>query len=287
MTSGSCLCGKVAFTIDGELSNMSHCHCSICRKIHGSLFATYIRATGVSFLRGQEYVQTFKSSPEFERAFCGECGSVLPEPSISESADGNEQDGVFYVPAGLLDSDPEIRPESHIFCESKSEAYTIHDDLPQKDHYGDGNMSRVVDNPTRAAQPGRVAGGCQCGDVAFDYVGTPKLMMNCHCSRCRKVKGAAHATNAFVPIEQFQWIKGQDRIKNYDHAEAARFGNAFCLQCGSPVPRESGGTGAMNIPVGSLDDAPGVEARGHIFMGSKAPWFEVSDELPQWDEMPS
>ena len=287
MKSGSCLCGKVAFTIEGEMSDMSHCHCSICRKIHGSLFATYLRATGVSYVRGQEHVQLFKSSPDFERAFCGECGSVLPEPSISEPEDTRQADRVYYVPAGLMDDDPEIRPESHIFCESKSAAYTIHDDLPQIEHYGDGDMSRVVEDREHVTQAGRVAGGCQCGDVAFDYVGTPKFMMNCHCSRCRKVKGAAHATNAFVPVAQFQWLRGQDRIRNYDHAEAERFGNAFCRRCGSSVPRESGGSGVLNIPVGSLDDAPGIEARGHIFMGSKAPWFDVSDELPQWDEMPS
>jgi len=42
----------------------------------------------------------------------------------------------------------------------------------------------------------------------------------------------------------------------------------------------------MNVPVGGLDSAPGIDARGHIFVGSKAPWFEISGDLPQWDEMP-
>ena len=98
---------------------------------------------------------------------------------------------------------------------------------------------------------------------------------------------AAHATNAFVPVEQFRWKRGQDKIVNYDLPEAERFGNAFCGNCGSSLPRESGNSGMLNVPAGSLDCAPGVEARGHIFVGSSAPWFDVSDELPQWDKMPT
>ena len=280
MTNGSCLCGKVTFSIGGTLSQMRHCHCSMCRKIHGSLFATYLEATELSFTGGQEFVQPYTSSQGCHRCFCKECGSVLPEKATTK-------DDTYYVPAGLLDDDPGIRPEAHIFIESKSDAYIIHDELPQFTHFGNGDTSLVVDTPKPEITEGLVSGGCQCGDVAFEYMGTPKFMMNCHCSRCRKVKGAAHATNAFVPVEQFRWIRGQDKIVNYDLPEAERFGNAFCGNCGSSLPRESGNTGMLNVPAGSLDCAPGLEARGHIFIGSSAPWFVVSDELPQWDEMPT
>lgn len=280
MANGSCLCGNVKFTISGTLSEMTHCHCSICRKLHGSLFATYVQATDLSYTKGQNFLQLHESSPGFHRCFCRECGSVLPEKA-------NTKDNVHYVPAGLLDDDPGIRPQSHIFTESKSDAYVIHDDLPQLIHYGDGDTSLVIDTPEPVLKAGLVSGGCQCGDVAFEYTGTPKFMMNCHCSRCRKVKSAAHATNAFVPAEQFHWIRGQDKTVNYDLPEAERFGNAFCGNCGSSLPRESGSTGMLNVPVGSLDCAPGLEARGHIFIGSSAPWFDVSDELPQWDKMPA
>jgi len=259
---------------------MSHCHCSICRKIHGSLFATYLEATDLVFTAGQEFVKPYVSSKGFVRCFCKVCGSVTPEKAISGK-------GAYYVPAGLLDDDPGIRPESHIFTESKSDAYIIHDDLAQHTHYGDGDTSLVIDTPAPILTAGLVSGGCQCGDVAFEYSGSPKFMMNCHCSRCRKAKAAAHATNAFVPMEQFHWLRGQDKIVNYDLPDAERFGNAFCGNCGSSVPRESGNTGMLNIPAGSLDCAPGVEARGHIFVASRAPWFDVSDELPQWEEMPT
>lgn len=279
MTTGSCLCGKVTFKIGGELSQMSHCHCSMCRKIHGSLFATYFGATEMEYTSGEEHVHSYVSSSGFNRAFCNECGSVLPETN-----DGGSE---YYIPAGLLNEDPGIRPELHIFTESKSEAYSINDNLPQEVHYGDGDDSRVVNTPKPVASEGKVTGGCQCGNVAFEYTGTPKFMMNCHCTRCRKVKGAAHATNAFVTTDQFTWTKGEDKVANYDLPEAERFGHAFCNNCGSSMPRESKGTGLLNVPAGSLNGAPGIEAKGHIYMGSKAPWFEPVDDLPKWDEMPT
>ncbi len=279
MANGSCLCGKVTFKIGGDMDDMSHCHCSMCRKIHGSLFATYFNVSEFEFTAGSELVQSYVSAEGFNRAFCQDCGSVLPA-----SNDGGEH---HSVPAGLLDDDPGVRPASHIFTESKSDAYSIHDDLPQHTHYGDGDASRVVSTPEPVLSEGQVTGGCQCGDVAFEYSGAPKFMMNCHCTRCRKVKGAAHATNAFVSTDNFRWTKGEADVANYDLPEAERFGHAFCKNCGSSMPRESAGSGILNVPVGSLNSEPGVEAKGHIFIGSKAPWFEPTDDLPQWDEMPS
>lgn len=277
MINGSCLCGKVTFKAGGEFSDMMHCHCSMCRKIHGSQFATYLTATECEYASGEEYVQPYESSDGFVRVFCKVCGSVLPE---------SNEDGKYAIPAGLLDEDPGIRPEAHIFTESKATGYAIHDELPQMTHYGDGDMARVVEIPETVKSDGVVKGGCLCGDVAYEYTGTPKLMMNCHCSRCRKVKGAAHATNVFVPVDNLHWLKGEAKVVNFDLPEAERFGNAFCARCGSSLPRKSAGMGMFNVPVGSLDCDPGITAKGHIYVGSKAAWFDIKDDLPQWDEMP-
>jgi len=259
MSKGSCLCGTVKFTVTGNTSNMNHCHCSMCRKIHGSLFATYFNAEALEITEGSEAIGRYESSPGFTRTFCTQCGSTLPEQSHSDN-------GVF-VPAGLMDDDPGVRPEAHIFTESKAECYAISDSLPQHEHYGDGNMDRVVDVPEPTTKDGVVSGNCQCGEVAYEYTGTPKMMMNCHCTRCRKVKGAAHATNVFVAGEFF--------------------GHSFCKTCGSSVPRPRPDGSVFNIPAGGLNQHPGIEAKGHIFVGSKAPWFDVTEDKPQWDEMPT
>ncbi len=259
---------------------MTHCHCSMCRKIHGSLFATYYNSSELIFTAGEDAVKTYESSPGFVRSFCNRCGSTLPERST-------EGDGQVYVPAGLMDDDPGVRPEGHIFTESKAECYHITDTLPQHQHYGDNDQSRVIDVPAPVEKDGVVTGGCQCGAVNFEYAGAPSMMMNCHCSRCRKVKGAAHATNAFVPGDKLSWTSGEDNITNYAHESAKVFGNSFCNTCGSSVPRARADGSMYNVPAGSLNQAPGVEAKGHIFIGSKAPWFEVTEDKPQWDEMPT
>ncbi len=278
MATGSCLCGTVQFSVSEAATDMSHCHCSICRKFHGSLFATYYNATNLKVIDGKDAIATYESSPGFTRTFCNRCGSPLPEQS-------NQGDEVF-IPAGIMDDDPGVRPTSHIFVESKADAYTITDDLPQKTHYGDNKLDRVVDVPQAELTQGVVSGGCLCGKVTFEYSGEPLRMMNCHCSRCRKVKGAAHASNVFVSGEQFRWRSGEKNITDYAHEGAEFFGHAFCKSCGSSVPRPRPDGSLFNIPAGSLDEAPGDEPLGHIYVGSKAPWYEVTDDKPQWQEMP-
>ena len=112
-------------------------------------------------------------------------------------------------------------------------------------------------------------------------------MMNCHCSRCQKVRGAAHATNAFVECDKLTWLSGENKLNNFALPGAKFFGNAFCKNCGSSVPRARADGSVYNVPVGTLNQSPGIEAKGHIFVGSKAKWFEPTDELPKWDEMPT
>jgi len=281
---GSCLCGAVSFTLEG-IDSMSHCHCSMCRKIHGSAFATYLNARMLRWTSGSKHVRQYESSPNFVRAFCDQCGSVLPHASNGGSG--------YAVPAGLLNSDPGIRASKHIFAESVAPWYRITDKLEQVTHYGDDDPSRVVDRPAPASStPANPTdekyyrGGCVCGKVSFRYRGKAEIMMNCHCSRCRKAKGAAHATNLFVKPENFEWISGEASVIIYDHAEATRFGNSFCAQCGSSVPRKSDKAPTYNIPAGSLDDDPALAPKANIYVGSMATWYDITDSIPQHEEMP-
>ncbi len=278
MAKGSCLCATVQFTVSDEASKMRHCHCSMCRKTHGALFATYFESSELDYTAGKDAIEIYESSPGFQRAFCNLCGSSLPERS---------SDGTVAVPAGLMDDDPGIRPEAHIFTESKAGCYHITDTLPQHHHYGDGDASRIVNVTRPVSKLGVVSGGCQCGLVTFEYSGAPSMMMNCHCSRCRKAKAAAHATNAFVPGDAFTWTNGEEHVQEYAHKGAKVFGHAFCKTCGSSVPRARADGSQYNVPAGSLTDDPGVDAKGHIFIGSKAPWFDVTENKPQWIRMPT
>jgi len=76
-------------------------------------------------------------------------------------------------------------------------------------------------------------GSCLCGGVAFEASDQIELR-NCHCSRCRKARGAAYAANLFVPAGGFRWLRGEDLLINYRLPNTQRFGNSFCRICGSP-----------------------------------------------------
>ena len=114
MTNDSCLCGKVTFQISGQLPAMSHCHCSICRKIHGSLFATCLEASELSYTSGQAHIQEYASSQGFQRAFCNACGSVLPEASTLQ---GNK---VFFLFQQAYSMTIRAHVQSRIFSASQN-----------------------------------------------------------------------------------------------------------------------------------------------------------------------
>ena len=123
MTTGHCLCGTVAWRIAPPYKGMTHCHCSMCRKSHAAPFATYITVERANFelLSGAEAIIDYLSSPTFHRSFCGQCGSLVASRSTGEE---------IFVPAGLCDDDPGIRPTAHIFVASKAPWHAITDELP-------------------------------------------------------------------------------------------------------------------------------------------------------------
>lgn len=126
MLRGSCLCGGVRYEINGSPHSMYYCHCSMCRKATGSSFATNMLVNEEDFVITSDpaAIKAFRSSPGECRHFCGDCGS----PIYSKAA---ERPGVISVRCGLLDDDPLIRPESHLFTDSKAPWGEILDRLPR------------------------------------------------------------------------------------------------------------------------------------------------------------
>ncbi len=280
MVNGSCLCRGVAWEVAGEFQRMVHCHCSMCRKAHGAAFATWATATanGFRWLRGRDLVRHHESSPGFDRPFCSRCGSVVA---------GDASDGRVFMPAGCLDDDPGIRPEAHIFVGSSAPWHEIVDDLPRFDSYPADRRSRPVPfrRPEEPEREGAVRGSCLCGGAAYEIEGELQGMINCHCSRCRKARAAAHATNLFVGDgASFRWIRGEELLEAFKVPGAQRFTHTFCGVCGSSLPR-AGGDRAL-VPAGTLDGDPGAREMLHIYCGSKAPWYEIADDLPRHEEGP-
>jgi hypothetical protein len=112
-------------------------------------------------------------------------------------------------------------------------------------------------------------------------------MLHCHCSRCRRANSAVHSTLLFVSNDAFRWLTGEEQVDKYEIQDAVVMGSAFCRTCGSQMPRELGERGVLLIPAGSLDTDPGVRPSSHIFVGSKAVWVDIHDEIPQFAEYPT
>lgn len=253
----------------------------MCRKHHGSLFATVLSVppNQVRWIAGEEKVGTYASSAECVRTFCTECGSVAPVelPQI----------GTVAVPVGNLTGELDLKPSLHIFVGSKAPWYTITDNLPRFEAYPPGVPIPAVERPAVTPKPGLTLGSCLCGEVAFEIEGAPLRAYNCHCSRCRRGRSAAHATNVFYPMESFRWTRGAENVAAYKVPEARRFAVAFCRRCGGAVPRLSTELRGAIVPAGSLDTDPGMQPLANIFVGSKATWFDITDGLPQHTELPS
>jgi hypothetical protein len=281
MVTGSCVCGKVRYEASGPFSSMLSCHCSMCRKHHGTAFATYVSTPIDNFhwLQGKDGLIEYKSSEQGVRNSCSVCGSTVPMmmPALS----------MAFLPAGPLEGDLGMRPQGHIFVGSKAPWHTITDDLPQHDEYPAELGVTGLERPRIESQPPGVASGsCLCGAVAYEATGEPAFMQSCHCQRCRRVRAAAHGTNIFYKAAEFRWIRGDERVAEYKLPDARFYTAAFCRQCGGAVPKVALDRGMAIIPAGSLDTDPPMRPQRHIFTNYKASWFEITDAIPQFPEGP-
>ena len=111
--SGSCLCGRIKFEIEGDFNAFYLCHCTYCQKDTGSAHAANLfSAAGViHWLGGEDKVKTFNlPSTRHMKSFCQNCGSALP----------TRQPTGLVVPAGSLDGEVRVKPDAHIFFSSKA-----------------------------------------------------------------------------------------------------------------------------------------------------------------------
>jgi hypothetical protein len=232
-------------------------------------------ASGFRFTRGHERIVRFASSPDVVRAFCGRCGSIVPD-------DEHPWDGNVFVHMGPLDDDPGERPAFHMFTGSKAPWIAIRDDLPAFEAFPPGVDAGVLDDlPPRAPDMDAARGSCLCGGVTFAVTGDPVWSVHCHCSRCRKARSAAFASNLVTRADGVRLLTGEDLLTSWKVPEARWFTTTFCRRCGGKVPRFDSERDLAIVPMGALDDAPAIRPQAHIFVGSKAPWDVVTDDLPQ------
>lgn len=128
-------------------------------------------------------------------------------------------------------------------------------------------------------------GSCLCGEVRFEIEGDFERFFLCHCSRCRKDTGSAHAANLFSTTARLHWLSGEDKIRTFQ-VPATRHKKSFCSACSSALPRvEMDGT-FLVVPAGSLDSAVEIRPDAHICIASRANWDEHLEDIPGMDGLP-
>lgn len=122
----SCLCQGIAFQVDGPVRDLLYCHCSMCRKVHGTAFRARgrVNTLDLRWIQGETLLRFYESSPGEHRGFCSVCGS-----NIYTRFDARPQE--VGLSLGILDDDPGARPSCHVFVASKAPWHDIKDDLPQ------------------------------------------------------------------------------------------------------------------------------------------------------------
>ena len=130
----------------------------------------------------------------------------------------------------------------------------------------------------RANKANNLTGRCLCGAVGYIVADAFLYAANCHCSNCRRTTGSAFKPFAGIERQKLRVTKGVDDIKRFGNEHAH---DAHCSVCGSllySVVREGE---YVHVAMGTLVDAPSIRPSAHIFVGSKAPWFTITDDLPQ------
>lgn len=132
--------------------------------------------------------------------------------------------------------------------------------------------------------PPLLTGKCMCGAVEYSVEDAFEYAMNCHCSNCRRTTGSAFKPIAGIRRERFQLVKGAEAMLIYGNPDETH--DVHCGICGSLVYSVVREGAYAHVPMGTLMDAPSIRPTAHIFVGSKAQWYEITDDLPQYREFP-
>ena len=131
-----------------------------------------------------------------------------------------------------------------------------------------------------------ISGKCDCSAVQYEVHGIIEEYCHCHCSICRKIHGAAFATWGTVTRSAFRWVSGEENLRRYSFSERSE--SIFCQTCSATLlvdfkvyPDQ------LYITLGTVDGEINLPDGFHQFVGSKASWYEITDDLPQhqgWDD---
>lgn len=126
-----------------------------------------------------------------------------------------------------------------------------------------------------------LAGKCLCGAVRYTVADEFVYAMNCHCSNCRRTTGSAFKPFAGIARDKIRLTAGGDSLMIFGERDGH---DAHCKACGSLLYSVVRDGAYVHVALGTLLDDPGIRPTAHIFVGSKASWFTITDDLPQYEE---
>jgi hypothetical protein len=130
---------------------------------------------------------------------------------------------------------------------------------------------------------GQLTGTCLCGRVGYAVDDAFEYAMNCHCSQCRRSTGSAFKPLAGIAASRLRLTNGDGNVLRYGDEVGH---DLHCDACGSLLYSLVREGRYVHVAMGTLIDEPLIRPSMHIFVGSKAPWFEITDGLPQFDRLP-
>lgn len=138
-----------------------------------------------------------------------------------------------------------------------------------------------MSRPADPVAPRQLAGGCLCGQVQYRVSDEFRYAVNCHCARCRRATGAAFKPLAGIERSKLVIVQGADQLLRVGDGPEH---DIRCNRCGSLLYSVVRNGEWVHVPMGTLADDPGIRPTAHIFVGSKAPWYTITDDLPQHEE---
>ncbi|ESX82160.1 MULTISPECIES: GFA family protein [unclassified Mesorhizobium] len=126
-----------------------------------------------------------------------------------------------------------------------------------------------------------LTGKCLCGAVQYAVADAFIYAANCHCSNCRRTTGSAFKPFAGIERDRLSLTRGEDNLMIFGDETGH---NAHCKTCGSLLYSVVRGGAFVHVAMGTLVDEPTIRPTQHIFVGSKAKWFTITDDLPQYEE---
>ena len=242
---GSCLCGGVVFEISGPARPVILCHCTQCRKQSGHFWAASNVPVECVRLVRDGTLAWFDASDQASRGFCTGCGAFLFWQATGA-------DTISFAP-GAIDGPTGLTVAEEWYLEDAGDYYS-----------GPGEAAPVLE------------GACLCGANRFALPGPMGEVTACHCSQCRKTSG--HFSASFdVDPAAITWTARNLR----DHVSPAGGVRSFCPTCGSGVLFRK--EGKVSVEAGVIANPTGGRLAGHIFVGEKGDYYELTGGLPQSD----